>query len=174
MQPNAASPDPHLGNLLYTRKHTALSHTIGAAFILLLPTIVLSSIVLFTKQNPGVEPMSLGEKLAIIGFIVILAGAAGLYLFLKGLKGRMQIEAYDRGIRVRYPNRDDIVFTYDHVRQLKRRIFNGLLASVEFDLTDGTSHTLHVHSSADAQMLNEILARYGNIPWQPDNTFRIM
>ena len=169
-----STPDPTLGALLHSRTHTATAHTLAAAFIFLMPTLVLSSIILFTKQNPGVKPYTLPEKLGFVAFIVALSGGAGLFLFLKGLRGRKSIEAYEHGLRLRPPSGDPVTFRYDQVRQLRRRTFKGALAGVEFTLSDGTSHEIAVHGSADAKMLSDILARYGPIAWQPDNSFRIM
>ena len=166
--------DPDLGALVLTRKHTAVGHTIGAAFIFAVPTLVLSYIVLFTKQNPGVEPMSLSEKLGMIAFIAVLAGGAGLFLFVRGRRLRKTIEAYERGIRLRLPSGDHVVFKYAEVRQLRRRIFKGGLAGVEFTLNDGASYEIGVHSTGDVQMLKYILDQYGPIEWKSDNSFGFM
>ena len=166
--------DKDLGALVYVRKHTGTGHTLAAAFISGVPTLFVSYVVLFTKQNPGVEPMSLGEKLGIIAFVAALAGGAGLFLFIKGRKGRKTIETYERGVRLRWPSRDEVVFKYADVRQIKRRTLNGALAAVEFTLSDGASYEIGVHGTADVKMLNYILDRYGPITWEPDNSFRIM
>jgi hypothetical protein len=167
-------PATDLGSLVYTRKHTATAHALSAAFVFLAPTLFVSYVILFTKQNPGVEPMTLPEKLGMIAFIVALAGGAALYLLIKGLRGRKFIEVYERGVRLRPPSRNEIVFKYDQVCQLRQRIFKGALAGVEFTLNDGATYEIAVHNRQDVQILDYILARYGPIPWQPDNTFRIM
>lgn len=170
----ARASGPDLGALVFTREHAAVGHTIGAACVFGLPTVILSSIVLFTKQNPGVTPMTLSEKLAMIGFIVALAGGAGLFLFIRGRRGRKTVEVYERGIRLRRPSGDEVVFKYADVRELRRRTIRGGLAGVEFNLNDGASYEIGVHAKADVQMLNYILAQYGPIKWQPDNRFRLM
>jgi len=166
--------DTSLGALVYTRKHTGAGHAAAAAFIFGLPTLFVSYVVLFEKQNPGVEPMGLSGKLAIIAITGLVAGGAGLFLFIKGRRGRKAIEAYERGVRLRWPSRDEVVFKYADVRQLKRRTLNAALAGVEFTLNDGASYEIGVHAAADVRMLNYILERYGPIAWQQDNTFRIM
>lgn len=100
----------------------------AAVFIFGLPTLFMSYVVLFEKQNPGVEPMGLAGKLGIIAFTGVLAGGVGLFLFIKGREGRKAIEAYERGISVRLPSRGEIVFKYADVRQIERRTLNGALA----------------------------------------------
>jgi hypothetical protein len=166
--------DTDLGALVYTREHTAIAHTVAAVFLFAAPTLFVSWVVLFVKQNPGVEPMSLPAKLGIIAFIVALAGGAALYLFVKGRKGRKSIETYERGIRLRRPSGEEIVFKYADVRQLRQRTFKGGLAGVEFTLNDGASYEIGVHGSEDVKMLKYILERFGPIAWERDNSFRIM
>jgi hypothetical protein len=166
--------DTDLGALVYTREHTATAHTVGAAFIFLAATLFVSWVVLFVKQNPGVEPMSLSGKLGIMAFIVALSGGAALFLFVKGRKGRKSIQTYERGIRLRRPSGQEIVFKYADVRQLKQRTFKGGLAGVEFVLNDGASYEIGVHGTADVQMLKYVLERFGPIAWERDNSFRIM
>jgi hypothetical protein len=170
----ARAGDTDLGALVCIREHTATAHTVAAAFIFLAPTLFVSSVVLFVKQNPGVEPMGLPAKLGIIAFIVALAGGAALFLFVKGRKGRKSIKTYERGIRLRRPSGEEIVFKYADVRQLKQRTFKGALAGVEFTLNDGASYEIGVHGRADVKMLEYILERFGPIAWERDNSFRVM
>lgn len=166
--------DTDLGELVYARKHTGTGHTLAAAFVFGVPTLFVSYVVLFVKQNPGVAPMSLAGKLGLIGFMIVLAGGAGLFLFVRGRKGRMAVETYERGVRIRMPSRGEVVFRYADVCQLKRRTLRGALAGVVFVLKDGQSYEIGVHAAGDVPMLNYILGQFGPIDWKKDNSFRIM
>lgn len=163
-----------LGALVHKRKHTGLGHTVGAVFIFLAPMIFVSTVVVFVKQNPGVKPMSVSEKLGIVAFVAALAGGGGLVLFIKGRKERKEVETYEYGIRLKQPSGKEVVFKYTDVRQLKRRTLNGALVAIVFVLNAEESYEIGVHGKEDVQVLNYILDRYGPVSWERDNSFRIM
>ncbi len=165
----ASSSIAQLGRLLHSRRFSPIGYFLGAGFIFLAPV----GLAIYSNQSAPPNE-TLNFRITVFACLTLAGAAASAPLWIKGCRKRGAIvEAYEAGMRFIPRSGQAATFKYEQVTELRRKVFNGMLARLTLVLADGREYAIDNQGSKDAALINDVLARFGGVRWEEERGWRI-